>query len=110
MHPVKREATQPVRINSCGGTKIAFHSTPMGKVLLAWQDEKKIEGISNQIKLIGLTEKTTPDQKQFNRHLRMAKERSWALDGQENEPDIGYIAAQVRDITGSIISAISISG
>jgi DNA-binding IclR family transcriptional regulator len=47
----KIEGGQAVRINSWEGKRIAFHSTSMGKVLLAWRDEESIDEILNQTRL-----------------------------------------------------------
>lgn len=107
---VKIEGNQPVRINSWEGKRIAFHSTSMGKVLLAWQDEENIDEILNQTTVARFTEKTITDRKELKKHLQMTRKRGWALDDQENEADIRCVAAPVRHITGTVIAAISVSG
>jgi DNA-binding IclR family transcriptional regulator len=105
----KIEGTQGVLINSWEGKRIAFHSTSMGKVLLAWRDEKSIDEILGQGQLAAFTENTMTDRQKFKQHLQMVNKRGWALDDQENEPDIRCIAAPVRHITGAVIAAVSIS-
>ena len=106
----KVEGGQAVRINSWEGKRIAFHSTAMGKVLLAWRDEENIDEILNQTTLIALTKKTITDRNELKKHLQMIRKRGWALDDEENEPDIRCVAAPVRHITGAVIAAISVSG
>ena len=90
---VKTEGTQPVRINSWEGKRIAFHSTSMGKVLLAWRDEESIDEILNQTTLSGFTKNSITDRNELKKHLQMVKKRGWALNDQENEPDIRCVAA-----------------
>lgn len=106
----KVEGSQPIRLNSWEGKRIAFHSTSMGKVLLAWRDEESIDEMLNQTTLTGLTEKTITDRNELKKHLQMIRKRGWALDDEENEPDIRCVAAPVRHITGTVIAAISVSG
>ena len=106
----KVEGSQPIRLNSWEGKRIAFHCTSMGKVLLAWRDEESIDEMLNQTTLTGLTEKTITDRNELKKHLQMIRKRGWALDDEENEPDIRCVAAPVRHITGTVIAAISVSG
>lgn len=106
----KCEGTQPVRLYSWIGKRLPLHCTAIGKALLAWQDEQKIEEILNQIELTRVTENTIINPKKLKEHLRMVRDRGWALDDQENEPHIRCIGAPIRNTDGKILGAISISG
>jgi len=89
----KVESTQPIRVYSWEGKRLPLHSTAMGKVLLAWQDEEKLEDLFERIKLARFTEKTITN-----------------VDDQENEPNIRCIGAPVRSVKGEVVAAVSISG
>jgi len=106
----KVESTQPIRVYSWEGKRLPLHSTAMGKVLLAWQDEEKLEDLFERIKLARFTEKTITNVQDLRKHLRLVKNQGWALDDQENEPNIRCIGAPVRSVKGEVVAAVSISG
>lgn len=106
----KVEGKQPIRLNSWEGRRLPLHSTAMGKVLLAWQEEDKLNALLSKIKLSRFTERTITDLAELKKHLRMIRERGWALDDQENEPHIRCLSAPVRSVKGEVVAAIGLSG
>ena len=106
----KVESSQAIRLYSWEGKRIPLHSSSMGKVLLASQDEETIEKILKEAVLTRNTEHTITAPEELKRHLRVVREQGWALDDQENEPNVRGVGAPVIDITGKVIAAISVSG
>ena len=43
------------------------------------------------------------------REIEKVREQDWAVDREENEPSINCIAAPVRDASGSVVAAVSVS-
>jgi DNA-binding IclR family transcriptional regulator len=107
---VKIESPQLIRLNSWEGKRIPPHSTAMGKILLAWKEEADIDEILEKTSLTANTERTITDPKELRKHLLLVRERGWALDDQENEPDIRCVGAPVISVSGKVIAAISVSG
>jgi DNA-binding IclR family transcriptional regulator len=106
----KVESSRPVIMNSWLGKRLSLHSTSIGKVLLAWQNKQKLEQILNEIVLHRYTSKTIILREELREHLAVVREQGYALDDEENEPEIRCVAGPVFDINGEIIAAISISG
>lgn len=76
VYVAKVEPVQPFRLNSWEGKRTPLHSTAIGKVLLAWQDEEKIDEILSRITLTRNTEKTIVDPNVLRDHLRIVSERA----------------------------------
>jgi len=107
---LKVEGDQHIRLNAWEGKRVPLHSTSLGKTLLAYVDEEAIDDIINKTSLTKYTQKTIIDPHELKRHLRLIKERGWALDDQENEPHVRCLGAPIRGVTGNVIASISISG
>ena len=56
------------------------------------------------------TPNTITEPQELLRHLKMIKERGFAVDNEENEVGIRCVGAPVFDYTGKVIGAISVSG
>ncbi len=106
----KVEGTSPVRLYSWEGKRLHLHCTAMGKVLLAFQEPAAQADLLDRITLVKSTEHTITDRDKLVEHLKMVRERGWALDDQENEAHIRCLAAPVHAIGGGVAAAISISG
>ena len=106
----KVEGTRPVRLHSWEGKRLPLHCTAMGKTLLAWQKPQPLKDILDRIELRQATPKTITDRTELEAHLKLVRERGWALDDQENEADIRCLSAPVMTIGGRVAAAISISG
>jgi len=106
----KVEGTRPVRLHSWEGKRLHLHRTAMGKALLAWQPPETLRRLLDSIDLPRATANTITDRARLEEHLELVRQRGWALDDQENEPDIRCLGAPVRTIAGGVAAAISISG
>jgi IclR family acetate operon transcriptional repressor len=92
------------------GTRRPQHATSLGKAwLAALPEQDRVERI-RRMKLDGLTLKTIIDPARLLDELARTSRRGWAVDEVENEPDVGCVAAAVRDHSGRPIAAISIAG
>ena len=83
---VKVEGTSPVRLYSWEGKRLSLHCTAMGKVLMAFQEPGAQADLLDRITLTQSTEHTITDRARLVEHLKMVRQRGWALDDQENEP------------------------
>lgn len=106
----KAEGNQTIRIHSWEGMRFLLHSTALGKVLLAWQEEEKIDAFLQKADLVRFTDRTIIHPEALKRHLKQVRKQGWALDDQEDEQNIRCIGAPVRNIKGEVVAAVTICG
>jgi IclR family transcriptional regulator, KDG regulon repressor len=85
------------------------HCTSVGKAMLAWQPERVVDRII-RAGLTSFTANTITDAHHLKAELARIRERGWALDDAEHQPNLRCIAAPIRGGTGQVIAAISVSG
>jgi IclR family transcriptional regulator, KDG regulon repressor len=91
------------------GTRIPMHCSSVGKVLLSHLTEAEFESIVSRRGLSRMTENTICDTSELREHLKRIRISGFAVDNEENEKGIRCVAAPVRDATGKIVAAVSIS-
>jgi DNA-binding IclR family transcriptional regulator len=99
-----------LRMASRIGARNYAHSCALGKVLLAYSPKSKRDEIFKLKGMPKLTENTIVNLDQLQAHLKQIRSRGYSVDHEENEKGIRCVAAPVRDYTGDVIAAISISG
>ena len=103
------EANQTVRVASRVGLRLPPFCTAVGKVLIASDSEEELRKKLPQ-DLERRTSKTITDPRVMIEHLKKVHKQGYALDDEEYEDGVRCIAAPVRDYTGNVVAAISISG
>jgi DNA-binding IclR family transcriptional regulator len=106
----KVESQRSLRMPSQVGKRIPTHCTAVGKTLLAAQSSADVDRIVAQHGLVRMTERTIVDRSKLEDELTRIRERGWALDNEEIEDGLRCVAAPVRDHTGSVAAAVSVSG
>lgn len=106
----KVEPTSPVRLNSWKGKTIPLHCTSLGKVLLAYKGLDQILEVLNRIEITPNTEKSIVDKELLLGEILQAKQKGYAIDAEEHEPDITCFAAPIFDHKGQVVAAVSLSG
>ncbi len=91
------------------GRRIPVHCSAVGKALVAFKGQDELASILKDYEYISQTPKTITNEKDFLAELDKVKEEGYALDNQENEPGVSCIAVPVRDHSGNVIAAISMS-
>lgn len=99
-----------LRMASRIGARNYAHSCALGKVLLAYAPKSKRDEIFKRKGLPRLTENTIVNLDQLQQHLKQIRSKGYTIDDEENERGIRCVAAPIRDFTGDVIAAISISG
>ncbi|CAN5175034.1 allantoin degradation transcriptional regulator AllR [soil metagenome] len=90
------------------GRRALPHSTAMGKVLLAWQDEDHVRRVLGRLGLPGRTERTITTAAGFTHELARVRERGWADDDEEEETGVRCVAVPVSD-GARLVAALSVS-
>lgn len=79
------------------GARLPMTAGSGAKVLLAWADPQTQRAI-------------LPDASFGERALIEVRRRGWAQSAAEREPGVASVAAPVRDASGNVVAAISVSG
>lgn len=104
----KVESARPLQLHSQVGRRAPAHCTALGKVLLAHADA----GLQARVlagRLTRYTPGTITNPQSLQRVLAAVRERGYAVDDQEFEEGIRCVAAPVRDYTGRVVAALSVS-
>jgi DNA-binding IclR family transcriptional regulator len=91
------------------GITVPMHCTALGKAMAAFRSETEIRHWIQTNGLEPVTDATITDQDAFLRELRETRTRGYAVDEGEFESTVRCVAAPIRDRTGSVIAAVSIS-
>jgi len=99
-----------LRATSKVGQRNAANSCSLGKVLLAHLPEEELNDLIPEMNFVQKTENTITDPLQLKDHLKVVRDRGYAVDDEESERGIRCVAAPVRNEIGLTVAAVSISG
>ena len=91
------------------GSRIPLYCSGVGKAIAACMDEQEVEELWNRSSIVPLTSHTITDFQTFKKELAEIRERGYALDNEENEDGVRCIAVSLKEYTGSVKYAFSIS-
>ena len=91
------------------GEHVPLYCTSLGKALLAWLPDEKIEEIIDVLEFEAYSPYTITDPIIFRQELEMVRQQGFAEDRQESTVGIHCIGAPIRDSSDEVISAISIT-
>ncbi len=106
----KRESGESLRIVSQVGMRLPAHCTGVGKVLMAHLSPEQRAELINKKGLPRLTKNTLTDVETLENELTRIRMQGFAVDNEEIMESLRCVAAPIRDQTGMVVSAISISG
>lgn len=104
------ESPRTLRTPSTVGRRTPAHCTSLGKAILAFAEEDEVAKVIRTRGLTTYTPKTLSRVAAFYRELAKVRERGYAVDDEEFEEGLRCIGAPVRDHSGRVVAAISISG
>ncbi|HYY72704.1 MAG TPA: IclR family transcriptional regulator [Candidatus Bathyarchaeia archaeon] len=100
------ESSRPFRMTATVGCRMPAQLTSMGKAILA---HMRIDGPASPNH--GMLSKLSPrPTRALYRELEAIRQRGYAIDRGENEPEVGCLGAPIFDADGDPVAAISISG
>ncbi len=85
------------------------HCTSVGKAILAFQPPEVLQRLAELGTLARYTESTITEPAELASHLHETRQRGWSIDEGEHQPGLRCIGAPIRDQTGRIFAAISVS-
>lgn len=106
----KVECDKTIRMYSRIGKRSPVYCTGVGKAILAYLPEEKIDKIWEQSVINKHTENTITDLKEMKEHLQQIREKKYAIDAQEHEMGVTCVGAPIFNYKGEVFAAISVSG
>ncbi|WP_079908528.1 IclR family transcriptional regulator [Paenibacillus sp. 32352] len=91
------------------GRRIPLHCSSVGKILAAFLPAEEQEQLLRGYEYTVHTPRTITDPATFIRELEQVRKNGYAIDNQENEPGVRCAAVPVRNHSGQVIAAVSIS-
>ena len=109
VYVLKEESSYTLRMYSRVGKVIPLYCTAIGKIFLSDMTEKELEDYFRTNPLKPFTPKSIRTHHALKEELERTRKRGWAIDDEEHEENVFCIGAPVRDYTGKIIAAMSVS-
>ncbi len=91
------------------GRRTPLHATSTGKILLAWLPAAEVHALASK-SLQSYTGRTITQMDDLEKELEIVRASGYAIGHEEYEVGLNAIAAPVRDVSGGVIAALSISG
>lgn len=106
----KFDSIHPVRLVSTVGGRLPAHCTAVGKALLSGLTERRLDELFPRGKeLRGLTQNSIHDPERLKADLARIRQQGVAYEERESNPEAACVAAGIRDRTGQVVAALSIS-
>jgi DNA-binding IclR family transcriptional regulator len=109
VYVAKVDGTQRLVLASEVGRRLEAHATGLGKVLLAGLPVAEIDRRLAGVSLERFTPNTIADIRALKRELDRTRRRGYGLDNEEYTMGVRCIAVPVRDHTGQVVAAMSVS-
>jgi IclR family acetate operon transcriptional repressor len=109
LHVAVVPSRQPLKMATPVGDRTLAHISALGKALLAWADREVVDEVLAERGLPRYTERTIIDRAALDGALVAIRERGWAMDDEESAEGLRCVAAPIRDGSGHVAAAISVS-
>lgn len=104
----KVESSKTIRMHSQIGGRNPMHCTGVGKALLAYSPGSLTEAVIAE-GLAPITENTITSRDALLEEIKLTRQRGYAIDNAEHEPDVRCVAVPLFDHSGQAIASISVS-
>lgn len=104
------ESMARLRARPVFGERVPLHCTSVGKAIMAYLPEEKVNEIIHEDGLERFTENTITDPQVLKRELKEIRKRGYAIDNTEHEEGIRCVGAPIRNHQKEVFAAISVSG
>lgn len=89
------------------GTRLPAHATSVGKLLLSYLDEEKLEQYFNRASLQAFTDKTIATENELREQLDQIRTNNWVVNKDELEIGLISMASPIYDDHGDVIAAVN---
>lgn len=105
----KVEGTGVTVLYSRIGRRVPIHTSAVGKALVAFKRDEEIEALLENYDFVKRTDNSICTKEAFLEELQNVRSNGYAVDAEENEPGIFCIAVPIKNHTGNVIAATSVS-
>lgn len=105
----KRNAAQPVEMFAAAGKVGPAYCTGVGKAIMAFMDEPRLERAISQQAFHRYTDSTLTSEKALRGELEEIRDSGISFDREEHEPGIICIAAPITSAGSRVIGALSLT-
>jgi DNA-binding IclR family transcriptional regulator len=105
----KIDGALPIRLASGVGWRGALHCTALGKAMTAFAGQE-LRHRALQAGLASRTQRTIVDPDEFDSELRRILTHGYAVDDEENEPEVRCVGAPILNDAGRAVAGMSVSG
>jgi len=105
----KVDGKQNLAMVSTVGRRIEAHATGLGKALLSGLTDAQVVGLLHDVQLERFTDTTIAELSDLILELAHIREQGYALDNEEHTLGVRCVASPLRDHTGQVVAAISVS-
>lgn len=106
----KMHGTKAIQVSQTAvGSTWVVHTSSSGKVLLSERPWAKVAEILECRGMESLTPNSITDPQRYREELRVTRERGYAYDVEEGVLELCCVAAPIRDFTGEVVAAMSLS-
>ncbi|WP_017975278.1 IclR family transcriptional regulator [Actinopolyspora halophila] len=105
----KKEPDKPYRMSSRVGMSLPWHSSSIGKAVMAALPAEELETLLDTLPLEARTPYTLTTRETLTAQLEQTRHTGYAVDDGENEDGIRCVGAAVRDHTATVMGGVSIS-
>ena len=109
LYVLKIESRYTIRMYSRVGRKIPLYCSAMGKTLLAHMSSIDRDALLGELELVPFTPNTIKNRKKLEKELQRIVVEGIAVDAEEHETGITCLAAPIRDHSGVVLAAMSVS-
>jgi DNA-binding IclR family transcriptional regulator len=110
LYLIMKESKNPLRMSGQVGKRLPAHCTALGKALLTGLTREELSELySKEKKLETFTENTVSTVSDLLQHVEKARHNGYAVDSEEIYPGVSCVATPIRDHSGRVVSAISVS-
>ncbi|MCX7759701.1 MAG: IclR family transcriptional regulator [Hydrogenothermaceae bacterium] len=103
------EVNRNVVVKSRVGRLLPMYASASGKIHLAYMDKEDLEEFFKEVKLEKFTENTITDREKLLQEIEETRKRGYAVDNEEWEKEVRCISVPVRNYTGDVVAAITLS-
>lgn len=104
------ETHQAIRAFFRPGQRSPFHASGIGKAVLAFLPEERVDAIVGKTGLEAFTGRTVATRQRLGVDLREIKKRGWSVDDEERYAGMRCVAAPIFNEFGEPVGGVSISG
>lgn len=105
----KIESSETIKVDLNIGKRLPSYCTGLGKAMLAYIPEERLEELFKGEKFTKFTKNTVSSLAELKEQLKRIRERGYSIDNEEYVAGLVCVAAPVMSFRGEVVAALSIA-